>query len=84
MTTPVEISWEYQLPTYISSDWVEITDIVRGTVYVRGLHGGIAGWSCPRWKFSDLVVSYKVGGLILQTADGFNIADENDVDLLWR
>lgn len=84
-TIPVEVSWEYQLTTPGSPDWVEVTDIVDGIVQVRGLYNTIAAWEVPISRFDDLMVSYIVGGYILTTEDLlFDITSEDGDDLVGK
>ena len=83
MSTPIEVGWQYKLPTAYASDWVEVASIANGMVTVRGLDGDIAAWSVPTWKFESLVVEYEEGGYFLQTEDDLYIlATEDGYDLL--
>lgn len=82
---PIEVSWEYQLITPLSTNWVEVDDIVGTGVRVVGLNNTVAAWVMPSYKFDDIVVSYKEGGMFLITEDGlFDITTEDDYDVLGK
>lgn len=82
MTLPINVSWKYQLPTPVTTDWIEVTSIEDGMVTVKGIYGDIAAWSTPTWKFPDLVVSYEEGGYFLLTEDDLYTLSTEDGDEL--
>lgn len=83
MSMPIEVSWRYQLPTSVVTDWVTVVSTEDGMVSVEGLYGDKAAWSVPAWKFEGLVVNYEEGGYLLQTEDDLYIlATEDGLELL--
>lgn len=81
---PVEIGWIYKLsPGGASSQWVEIVDIVRNNVSVKGIDNHKADWTLPRYRFDDIVSEWMIGGYFLLTEDGlYDIQTEDGFDLL--
>lgn len=67
---PLVVGGEYELtPGMASSNWVIITKIDLRNVYARGIDDTVADLKLPIWKFDDVMVAYKINGVLYSKDD---------------